>query len=113
MSTLHASKENLRLFQSSWNELKEKLTTAFSEKNTNKNDLMREAIELYHSFINTFSKDDSIVPNNGMDIRPLNDVERLRFIEGKMSGSFAFIQLEALFSEAMKKAASQLAMRKQ
>ncbi|WOV89072.1 hypothetical protein QWT69_08200 [Sporosarcina oncorhynchi] len=109
MMSFHPSRENLESFQNDWIVLKGKLAIAFSEENQKKSDLMREAIGLYHSFISTFTRDVATSDDEGMDIRPLNAKERLRFIEEKMSGRFAFIQLDALFSEAMKKAASQLA----
>ena len=109
MKSIQPSRENLESLQNDWIVLKGKLTDAFSEENRNRSDLMKEAIELYHSFISTFTRDVATVDGKRMDIKPLNDKERLRFIEEKISGRFAFIQLDALFSEAMKKAASQLA----
>lgn len=103
-------RESLEEFRNSWLLLKGKLIIAFSTKSTMKTELMIEAIELYQSMIANFAENNHL--SHGLDIRPLNDKERLQFIIKKTSNQSAFIQLEALFSEAIKKAASQLAMRK-
>lgn len=102
-------KESLEEFRNSWLLVKEKLAIAFSNNDLIKTELMKEAIYLYHSMVAKFAEDNA--RSFGIDIRPLNDIERLQFITEKVSSRFAFIQLEALFSEAIKKAASQLAMR--
>lgn len=100
-------KELLYSFWNQWLKMKAEIEVAYKRKDSEAVNLMGHAIENYLAMLRTFDSGDST-----STIEPLNGKERLQFIRSKITGHFAFVQLDALYTEAMKKAVSQLAMKK-
>ncbi|MFC5603287.1 YpoC family protein [Sporosarcina koreensis] len=102
-------KEMLYAFWNNWLDMKVGIEEAYKHKNAEAANMMDKAIENYVKMLGTFMRVDSSTKSS---IEPLNGEERLQFIQDKISVYFAFVQLDTLYTEAMKKAVSQLAMRK-
>lgn len=91
--------------------MKERIEEAYKQKNPEAADLMDMAIGNYLEMLGSFKNAESSSLDVSM-IEPLNGKERLQFIRTKRVGHFAYVQLNALYNEAMKKAVSRLAMKK-
>lgn len=83
---------------------------AYKQRDPEVANLMDKAVENYLAMLGSFLPLHSSIPTSS--IEPLNGEERLQFIRNKLAAHFAFVQLDALYTEAMKKAVSQLAMKK-
>ncbi len=93
--------------------MKEKIEEAYEQKDSRAINMMEKAIDNYSAMLGAFLPDDSSVHGEiTSSIEPLNGKERLQFIRSKITGHFAYVQLDALYTEAMKKAVSRLAMKK-
>ncbi|MDN4608706.1 YpoC family protein [Sporosarcina highlanderae] len=100
----------LNLYWNNWIWLNEKIATAFKQRDSKVENLMELAVDNYTEMIGSFV---NIVAHAIDDpsevIEPLNGRERLDFIRGRLNREFAYIQLDALYTEANKKAVSLLA----
>ncbi|WP_239430014.1 YpoC family protein [Sporosarcina sp. ACRSL] len=106
-------KEMLYSFWNNWLDLKEEIEGAYKRKDPAVSIMMETAIENYLMMLELFllvNPSDS--SSSRFSIEPLNGKERLEFIRGKIAGHYAYVQLDALYTEAMKKAVSRLAMKK-
>lgn len=93
--------------------MKGKIGNAYRLKSPEAADMMEIGIENYLAMLQSFMDvDPSCTDRNSESIEPMNGKERLEFIRGKIEGHFAFVQMDALYTEAMKKAVSRLAMQK-
>ncbi|MCM3743049.1 hypothetical protein M3193_02725 [Sporosarcina luteola] len=92
-----------------WLDMKERIEEAYKQKDPEAANLLDMAIDNYVELIRSFKNDDSS-SSVMSQIEPLNGEERLQFIRTKRAGHFAYVQLDALYTEAMKKAVSRLAM---
>lgn len=100
-------------FWNNWLDMKDRIEEAYKQKNSEAVNMLDKAIENYLAMLQSFV----YVGSSTLDrptsmIEPLNGKERLQFILTKRRGYFAFVQLDALYTEAMKKAVSRLAMSK-
>ena len=106
-------KELLYSFWNNWLGMKANIEDAYKQKDPDAANMMVEAIENYLAMIESFLLiEPSVSGGNKSSIEPLNGAERLAFIRGKISGYYAYVQLDALYTEAMKKAVSQIAKNK-
>jgi hypothetical protein len=106
-------RDTLYSFWNAWLDMKKSIEDAYKQKDSRAADLMEKAIENYIRMVESFLHANPSVPGDiKLSIEPLNGEERLQFIRSKISGYFAYVQLDALYTEAMKKAVSQLAMKK-
>lgn len=93
--------------------MKDDIEDAYKRRNPEAAEMLDKAIENYLAMLGSFQEDVSLGLGYSTSlIEPLNGRERLQFIIRKREGHFAYIQLDALYTEAMKKAVSQLAMKK-
>ncbi len=93
--------------------MKEQIEKAYQRKEPSAADLMVKAIENYLLMLRSISITNPSDPHSARSmIEPLNGNERLQFIRERIEGYFAYVQLDALYTEAMKKAVSRLAMKK-
>lgn len=104
------------MFYSFWNRwlnMKDGIENAYRRRDSEAANMMDKAINNYLAMLGSFLYVDSFGPGNSTSsIEPLNGKERLQFIQSKKTGHFAYVQLDALYTEAMKKAVSQMAMKK-
>lgn len=90
--------------------MKEGIEDAYKRRDPIAAKRMDKAIENYLAMLGSFLPNE---PGSSISsIEPLNGSERLQFILTKRTGHFAYVQLDALYTEAMKKAVSQLARNK-
>lgn len=93
--------------------MKVRIEEAYKQKDPEAAYMMEKAIENYLGMLGSFSHFDSIGLGGSTSlIEPLNGNERLQFIHNKIASYFAYVQLDALYTEAMKKAVSRMAMKK-
>jgi hypothetical protein len=78
-----------------WEQLREKLTQLFKEKNETRDDCMRQGIQLLSDIL-----------NKAEGAAPINFQERFDFIQMNKNNYTAFRQLDELFKEAKKKIAA-------
>ena len=95
-------KENIKPFYDEWLIVENKLQELFSTRKKGAEDYMIQGITLYKSLLNHCNADGEI-------IEPLNNAERLDFIEAKPASYAAFRQLQELFKEMEKKLAAKRA----
>ena len=91
--------------------MKEEIEWSYQRKDPSAVVMMEKAIENYLLMLESFSNHSHSSVSISL-IEPLNGNERIQFIREKITGHFAYIQLDALYTEAMKKAVSRLAMKK-
>ncbi|MCM3637661.1 hypothetical protein M3152_08000 [Sporosarcina luteola] len=92
-----------------WLDMKERIEEAYKQKSPEAANLIDIAIGNYMEMLGLFMNTESSSIDVSL-IEPLNGIERLQYIRTKRAGHFAYVQLDALYSEAMKKAVSRLAM---
>lgn len=93
--------------------MKDGIEDAYRRKDSKAVNMMDEAIDNYLAMLGSFLCVDSLGQGDSTSsIEPLNGKERLQFILSKKTGHFAYVQLDALYTEAMKKAVSRMAMKK-
>ncbi|MFS0687879.1 YpoC family protein [Sporosarcina sp. 179-K 8C2 HS] len=106
-------KETLYFFWNNWLAMRERIEEAYEQKDPRAIKMMEKAIDNYSAMLSAFLPAASSVHRDKTSlIEPLNGKERLQFIRSKITGHFAYVQLDALYTEAMKKAVSRLAMKK-
>lgn len=106
-------KELLYSFWNRWLDMKARIEEAYKQKDPEAAYMMEKAIENYLGMLGSFSHVDTLDLGGSTSlIEPLNGQERLLFIRRKITGYFAYIQLDALYIEAMKKAVSRMAMKR-
>src|SRR3954471_11890334 len=103
-------KDTLYSFWNNWMDMKEEIERSYQRKDPLAVVLMEKAIENYLLMIESFLPSKPSIARSS--IEPLNGKERLQFIREKITAHFAYIQLDALYTEAMKKAVSRLATKK-
>lgn len=96
-------KENIKPFYDEWVILENILLEIFNNRKKGSEEFMIQGITLYKSLLNHCSAD-------GEPFEPLNNAQRLQFIEANPSAYAAFRQLQELFKEMEKKLASKRAM---
>lgn len=107
------AKETLYSFWNSWIDMKGEIEGAYQRKDPSTANMMDKAIENYLLMLELYPLINPSDPSGPRSlIEPLNGKERLQFIRMKIHGHFAYVQLNALYTEAMKKAVSRLAMKK-
>jgi hypothetical protein len=106
-------KDKFYSFWNTWLDMKEEIKRAYQRKDPSVAALMKKALENYSLMLESFLIDNPSDPSGSISlIEPLNGKERLHFIHMKIASHFAYVQLNALYTEAMKKAVSRLAMKK-
>lgn len=105
MSTLQKSiePEKITPFFTAWNKLEEEINSNLAKKVKIPEAMMEKGIDLFRSLLEQCSTDED-------RLEPLNNAERLAFIEANPSHYAAFRQLQELFNEMGKKIASRRAM---
>lgn len=105
MSMLRKSIENDRIapFYVSWSQLEKEISLLHSTKEKKAETEMKQGIELYKALLDQCTAEDE-------KLEPLNNSERLAFIEANRSTYAAFRQLNELFNEMQKKIASKRAI---
>ncbi|XKE93380.1 hypothetical protein LG326_09290 [Metaplanococcus flavidus] len=105
MSTLQRSidKEKITPFIEAWTMLEEEIRSLHVSKDNSPEALMHEGIILYKSLLEQCSSDEE-------KIAPLNNEERLAFVEMNCRTFAAYRQLQELFNEMQKKIASKRAI---
>lgn len=105
MSRLRKSieKESVTPFFDAWTKLEEEIRVLHVSKNSSPAALMNEGIILYKSLLEQCSSDEE-------KIEPLNNLERLAFVESNCRTFAAYRQLQELFNEMHKKIASKRAI---
>ncbi|RAZ79077.1 YpoC family protein [Planococcus halotolerans] len=105
MKTLQRSieKERISPFFEAWAKLDEDIRVLHVNKNSSPAALMNEGIIVYKSLLEQCSSDEE-------KIEPLNNNERLVFVESNCSTFAAYRQLQELFNEMYKKVASKRAI---
>ncbi len=96
-------KEKVVPFFEAWSELEEDIRALHASKKSGASTLMNEGIILYKSLLDLCRSDDE-------KIEPVNNSERLDFVESNCQTFAAYRQLQELFSEMQKKIASKRAV---
>ncbi|WP_052131402.1 YpoC family protein [Planococcus sp. CAU13] len=101
MNTLRKSIENEKItpYFVSWSQLEQEISLLFGNKTGNTEAKMKEGISLYKALLAQCSTEEE-------RLEPLNNAERLKFIEENFATYAAFRQLQELFKEMQKKIAS-------
>lgn len=94
-----------------WEEVKPIIEQYYDEKDRRFLPLMEEAIENYSMLLSLGGKEENRVGEQVPVLQALNGEERFEFIQVRINSHYAFIQLDALYTETKKKAA-RLAVRK-
>jgi hypothetical protein len=106
-------KDKFYFYWNTWLGMKEEIEEAYQRKDPSVVARMEKAIENYSLMLESFLINNLSDPSGSLSsIEPLNGKERLHFIHTKIASHFAYVQLNALYTEAMKKAVSRLAMKK-
>lgn len=105
MKTLQKSIEEEKIipFFISWGKLEEEINVLFGKREKRADVLMKDGIVLFKALLEHCSAEDG-------RLMPLNNAERLAFVEENLSNYVAFRQLQELFNEMHKKIASKRAM---
>lgn len=105
MNTLQKSieKEKITPFFVSWAQLEEEVKVLHGSKQTSAAAKMKQGISVYKALLEQCSSVEE-------RLEPLNNSERLKFIEENCSTYAAFRQLQELFNEMQKKIASKRAI---
>ena len=105
MITLRKSIEKNRIapFYASWSQLEKEIALLHSTKERKAETEMIQGIEIYKALLEQCTAEDD-------KLEPLNNQERLAFIEANRSTYAAFRQLKELFDEMQKKIASKRAV---
>lgn len=105
MNTLQKSIEPGKIspFFDVWYKLEEEINANLANRVKSPPAVMEEGVDLYKALLAHCSADKE-------QLEPLNNAERLAFIESNLSHYAAFRQLQELFNEMQKKLASRRAM---
>lgn len=104
MITLRKSieKDSIAPFYASWFQLEKEIALLHSTKKKKAEAEMKQGIEIYKALLEQCTAEEKL--------EPLNNSERLAFIEANRSTYAAFRQLKELFDEMQKKIASKRAV---
>ncbi|MFC3211452.1 YpoC family protein [Planomicrobium okeanokoites] len=105
MSTLQRSieKEKIMPFFVLWTKLEEEIGIIHTSKRTDASLFMKQGISVYKALLEQCSSEEET-------LEPLNNDERLHFVESYTSTYAAFRQLQELFIEMQKKVAAKRAI---
>lgn len=95
--------DNISPFFDSWSRFEKEISALHVRKDNKSDFLMKQGIALYKALLQQCSGDSE-------KLEPLNNLERLTFVEDHPSSYAAFRQLQELFNEMHKKIASKRAM---
>jgi len=102
----HFDKANLAPYFEKWETVKDKIEILYTKKDKQAVILMKAAIDNYTELLEYGDKElNGQISKETHILLPLNGDERFEFIKAKIDSHYAHIQLEALYSETMKKAA--------
>ncbi|GKV55405.1 hypothetical protein NCCP2222_13520 [Sporosarcina sp. NCCP-2222] len=97
-----AAKSKVANAMTQWSSWHEAIQQGRAEKNPSVEQWMRQAIQLYDEMLAAYHDSE----DERSAIEPMNGKERIDFVKLKLRSPQAFQQLQALFNEAAKKAAS-------
>ncbi|MBE1554144.1 YpoC family protein [Sporosarcina limicola] len=96
-----------------WESIREKIESDYQQKDRQAVEVMKTAIDTYRKLLEQGGKElDKRSEKLVYTLLPLNGTERFEFVKAKIDSHYAFIQLDALFSETKKKAARLSIMKK-
>jgi len=99
-------KELLTPYFDKWEAVREEIENFYQQKDNQAVELMESAIENYNILLELGgSKFDDRKGKVVYTLLPLNGEERFEFVKDKISSHYAYIQLDALFTETKKKTA--------
>lgn len=105
MNTLRKSidKEKIEPFFDSWSKLEQEIESLLSDRRKNIESEMTQGISIYQALLTQCNCGEEY-------LEPLNNAERLAFVETNSTSYIAFRQLQELFNEMKKKIASKRAI---
>lgn len=102
----HIDKELLIAYFNQWETMRDKIEAFYDQKDQQAVELMGLAIENYSELLDKGGKVyDERKEKVVYTLIPLNGEERFEFVKDKISSHYAYIQLDALFTETKKKVA--------
>jgi len=102
----YLSAENIAPFYEKWEAVNKQIKKLYDDKDSLAFELMRDAIQNYTNLLEYGGK--NIDERTGLTVyilMPLNGEERFEFVKDRIASHYAYIQLDALFTETRKKAA--------
>ncbi|MER2088954.1 MAG: YpoC family protein [Sporosarcina sp.] len=99
-------KELLAPYFEHWETMRNKIEAFYNQKDQQAVGLMESAIKMYSELLKNGGK--VVDDRKGKvvyTLLPLNGEERFEFVKDKISSHYAYIQLDALFTETKKKVA--------
>ncbi|MFJ7933479.1 YpoC family protein [Sporosarcina sp. NPDC096371] len=110
--TNRINKEQLMPYFEKWESMRGSIEGFYQQKDHHAVEWMREAITNYHELLECGGKEfDDRKGKLEYLLLPLNGEERFEFVKDKIASHYAYVQLDALFTETKKKVA-RLAIRK-
>ncbi len=109
----HIDKEQLVPYFDQWKIVRVKIEAFYDQKDPKAIEFMNEAIASYSELLERGGK--AFDDRKGKTVYlllPLNGEERFEFVKDKISSHYAFVQLDALFTETKKKVARLSIMKK-
>ncbi|QUW22140.1 hypothetical protein JSQ81_00665 [Sporosarcina sp. Marseille-Q4063] len=107
------SKELLAPHFEKWDLVKEEIEKLYSLKDKEVNTYMEVAIRDYEQLLEYGGSElNERTGNLDALLLPLNGEERLQFVKDRIASHYAYIQLDALYTETKKKAARLFVMKK-
>jgi hypothetical protein len=102
----YIDKELLTPYFNQWETMRDKIEAYYDQKDHQAVELMGMAIENYSELLDKGGKVyDERKAKVVYTLIPLNGEERFEFVKDKISSHYAYIQLDALFTETKKKVA--------
>lgn len=96
-----------------WEAIRDEVEQFYNERDRQAIDRMEEAILIYTELLEQGgTMMDERKAKNVYTLLPLNGEERFEFVKDKISSHYAFVQLDALFTETKKKVARLSIMKK-
>src|SRR6185437_11292366 len=100
----HIEKEFFAPFFSKWETARDDIEMFYNQKDRQAIEMMEEAIENYNELLEQGGKMfDERKGKTVYTLLPLNGKERFEFVKDKISSHYAFVQLDALYTETKKK----------
>lgn len=102
----HFDRDNLAPYFKKWDSVKTEIESLYNEKDKQVVILMKIAIDNYMELLDYGGKE--LNDRTGKEkhiLLPLNGEERFEFINKRIKSHYAYIQLEALYTETKKKSA--------
>lgn len=99
-------KEILAPFFEEWESIREEIAALYAQQDRQVIDVMTTAIEKYQALLDYGGQE----PNERTGkidyvLLPLNGEERFEFVKAKIASHYAYVQLDALYTETKKKVA--------